>query len=37
LTYMYGKTWCNIKCDNPHDKVCDSFKPKDEQPDCAWK
>ena len=33
LTYMYGKTWCNIKCDNPHDKVCDRFKPKDEQTD----
>ena len=31
LTYMYGKTWCNIKCDNPHDKVCDRFKPNDEQ------
>lgn len=37
LTYMYGKTWCNIKCDNPHDKVCDRFKPKDEQTDCPWK
>ena len=38
LTYMYGKTWCNIKCDNPHDKVCDRFKPKDKpQPDCGWK
>ena len=36
LTYMYGKTWCNIKCDNPRDKVCDRFKPKDEQTDCAW-
>ena len=31
LTYMYGKTWCNIKSDNPHDKVCDRFKPNDEQ------
>ena len=30
LTYMFGKTWCNIKCENPHDKVCDRFKPKDE-------
>lgn len=38
LTYMFGKTWCNIKCENPHDKVCDRFKPKDEpQTDCAWK
>ena len=37
LTYMYGKTWCNIKCDNPRDKVCDRFKPKDEQTDCAWR
>lgn len=30
LTYMFGKTWCNIKCENPHDKVCDRFKPKTE-------
>ena len=38
LTYMFGKTWCNIKCENPHDEVCDRFKPKDNpQTDCAWR
>lgn len=25
LTYKFGKTWCDIKCDNPHDKVCDRW------------
>lgn len=31
LTYMFGKTWCNIKCDNPHDKVCDRWQATEPQ------
>ena len=38
LTYRFNKVWCDIKCDNPHDKVCDRYKLKDEsQTDCAWR
>lgn len=37
LTYMFGKTWCNIKCDNPHDKVCDRWQANEPQTDCPWK
>ena len=37
LTYMFGKTWCNIKCDNPHDKVCDRWQMNEPQTDCAWR
>ena len=38
LTYRFNKVWCDIKCDNPHDEVCDRYKLKDEpQTDCAWR
>ena len=26
LTYRWNKTWCDIKCENPHDMVCDKWK-----------
>ena len=26
LTYRWNKTWCDIKCDNPHDMVCDKWE-----------
>ena len=26
LTYRWNKTWCDIKCDNPHDVVCDKWE-----------
>ena len=26
LTYRFNKTWCDIKCENPHDMVCDKWE-----------
>ena len=26
LTYRFNKTWCDIKCENPHDVVCDKWE-----------
>ena len=26
LTYRWNKVWCDIKCDNPHDMVCDKWE-----------
>ena len=26
LTYRWGKVWCDIKCENPHDVVCDKWE-----------
>ena len=30
LTYRFNKTWCDIKCDNPHDEVCDRWTERKE-------
>ena len=30
LTYRFNKTWCDIKCDNPHDVVCDKCVERSE-------
>ena len=30
LTYRFTKVWCDIKCDNPHDVVCDKWAERSE-------